>query len=91
MNKNFVAEMILLLRPFLLNIGDTIGVHGSIPDQIFIINSGYVQILRPDKGIWVIQSIMNEGSVIGMDAALSGLIVDFKMCAPIKVSQTEKR
>ena len=84
MNENFVAEMILLLRPFFLAIGGTIGVHDSVPDQIFIVNSGYIQILGPEKGAWVIQSIMNEGSVIGLDAALSGRRLDFKMCAPIK-------
>lgn len=47
-------------------------------------NRGYVQILRPEKATWVITSILNEGSIIGLDSALSGFTVDLKMCAPIK-------
>jgi len=34
MNLNFVAEVILLLRPFFLNIGGTMGVHNVVPDQV---------------------------------------------------------
>ena len=83
LDRHFVAELILVLRPFFMQVGETIRVDGHVPDQVYIVNIGHLQVLRPEGGNWVITGLMNEGSVAGMSAAMLNNKADFMLCAPI--------
>jgi len=83
LDSHFVAEILLVLRPFFLNVGETIRVDNVVPDQVILVNMGYLQVLRPLDGHWVISGLMREGSVLGMSCAMKNEPMDFMLCAPI--------
>ncbi|GMH76025.1 hypothetical protein TrST_g9428 [Triparma strigata] len=83
LDHHFVAELILVLRPFFMHVGETIRVDGFVPDQVYVVNSGHLQVLRPEGGSWIIAGLMNEGSVAGMSSAMLNKKADFMLCAPI--------
>jgi len=88
LDKHFVAEIILLLRPFVMKVGETIVVSGVVPDQIYVVNTGFLQVSRPlfknNKGGYVISGLMSDGNVIGLSSAFRNEKMDFKLCAPVK-------
>jgi hypothetical protein len=87
LDKHFVAELILLLRPFVMKVGETIVVSNVVPDQVFIVNTGYLQVSRPmygGKGEYVVSGLMHDGNVIGLSNAFRSKKMDYKLCSPVK-------
>jgi CRP-like cAMP-binding protein len=85
LDRHFTAEIILLLRPFHMRVGETIVNSNVVPDQIFVVNTGYLQVFRPtDKGEYVITGLMTDGSVMGLSAAYRSIAINYKLCAPVK-------
>lgn len=83
LDDHFVAEILLILRPFFMQVGETIRVNDVVPDQIYIVNIGHIQVLRPSGAQWVISGLMHDGSVIGMAAAMKNETINFMLCAPV--------
>jgi len=83
LDSHFIAELLLVLRPFFLNVGETIRVDNVVPDQVFVVNIGHLQVLRPLDGHWIISGLMKDGSVLGMSSAMKNEPMDFMLCAPI--------
>ena len=83
LDRHFVAELLLVLRPFFLGVGETIRVDNNVPDQVFVVNMGHLQVLRPLDAQWVISGLLKDGSVLGLTSAMKNEPMDFMLCAPI--------